>query len=162
MASYERVLVNGRGYLVCAESRCRRPLVMGYEPVYSVPEIGQPVLPPNQKQSLCGPDYTAQWVLVYPDKSWNAPRLADGYLEGAEPVPKGMREAPKGPPDEFEQWDLAVQRARASNGAETVADAYKLLWLTKPDTEMAAPPEPFLSEPGKDEEEPEEPLAAAG
>ncbi len=136
---YERVLVNGRRYMVCAE--CRLPLTMGYDPCYPVPEPDMPN--PDHKQSVCGSCYKIQFHRIYPNQP--IPDLPDNYLgEAPEPVPHGIIEAPGDYADEYAVWEAAIEASKLSNGGETVLVAYQRL-------SGANPPDVTLTGPGGDD-----------
>ncbi len=138
MVGYERVVILGRSYMVCAE--CRRALLKGYNPLYLVPQPGTPAPDPKTKQALCGPCYKSQYKRIQPDDE--VPKLDDGYFgEVTDPIPFGARTY-LDETDEFSVWEAAVAASRASGGGETVLQAYtRLSGSIPPDVEMTAPPE---------------------
>lgn len=139
LRGYERVTVNGRRCMVCAE--CRRPLTVGYNPCYPVPEPDMPN--PDHKQSLCGPCYKVQFHRIYPKQP--IPDLPENYLgDNPEPVPHGIIEAPGNYDDEYALWEAAIEASKLSNGAETVLVAYQRL-------SGAHPPDVTITGPGSED-----------
>lgn len=134
LLGYERVAINGRSYMVCAE--CRHPLLTGHSPCHPVPEPDMPN--PNHKQALCGPCYKIQWARIYPREP--VPDVTDGYLVGGEPVPHGERQIQVDYEDEYALWEAAIGASRSSGGAETVGEAYqRLSGAHKPDVTVTGP-----------------------
>lgn len=136
---YETTRINGRRHLVCAS--CRLPLVKGHNPPYPLPEPGMPSLTEGMKQAVCGPCYKTMFAFMYPDSK--VPDVFDGRLEGGTLVSwDGSGAQEKEPPDDdFAVWERALQEARDSDGAETVAEAYhRLSGLSPPDVTITAPP----------------------
>lgn len=137
-ASYERVDVGGRQYLVCVD--CRYPLLPGApNPVHPVPVPGNPS-PDATKQAVCADCYVKGWNRVYPDTP--PPQFkSDFRMPGSEPIPWDRAKAQDAPQDEYSIWEVALEQARASGGAEKVEQAYRRL-TSKPDVEMTeAPPD---------------------
>jgi hypothetical protein len=114
-----------------------------------LPEAGDPNPDPEKvKQSICGPDYEAFDMKVYGktfgkifDGRVRDPDGPDGF---AAPIPKGAKTSDEPPPlsdyDIFEQARIAAQ---ASQGGETVAQAFARLSELEghvPDTEIIHPP----------------------
>lgn len=131
-AGYEYVTVEGKPYLVCATITCRKPLIIGQgmDPLYNLPEVGEPH--PWKNQSVCGPCYKAQHAAIYPGTP--LPDVKDAFLPGADPIPWDWHNPAADEPvdDDFAKWEKALVQAKGSQGAETVAQAYKRL-LTEPD-----------------------------
>lgn len=80
--SYERVEIEDKSYLVCAE--CRRPGWTGYRVCYTVPQPGPP-LPKGHAQALCRDCYWKQWQRIYPGEA--LPDVEETTPEWAVPVP---------------------------------------------------------------------------
>jgi hypothetical protein len=125
MASPESVMVNGANYWVCAE--CRYPVAMGkaFSPCYYVVQPGAPSPQSHIKQALCRDCYHAQFKRVNPGTP--LPVLEDGKLTSHGPVPWGARSLSTPQEDEWGMWQQALDRAKASKGAETVQQAYAFL-----------------------------------
>ncbi len=134
---YEYVRIEGRRAHVCATPTCRLPLqvLKAHNPLFPVPEVGDPV--PYKKQAVCGPCYRAQYELVYPGKE--LPEIADAIIEGYGPIPKDWKEANEPVDDDYAIWEMALEQSRASDGAETVVQAYKRL-LSEPEIIIDGPP----------------------
>jgi hypothetical protein len=125
MPNPESVTVNGANYWVCA--KCRYPVQMGkaFCPCYYVVQPGAPSPGANPKQALCRDCYHAQFKRVNPGTP--LPVLEDGKLTSHGPVPRGARSLSTPAEDEYALWGQALDRARASKGAETVQQAYRIL-----------------------------------
>ena len=144
-ARYERAQASdGRTYLVCAVMTCRRLLLPGKSSNPCHP-IAQPGLasPDATKQATCGPCYLTTFRTIYPFSP--LPKVEDGYVPNEEPVPWGKNAAAEpGIEDDYTQWQNAMEASKASNGAETVADAHRRMYGSgsKPDVEITMPPSP--------------------
>ena len=126
MPSPESVMVGERNYWICAE--CRFPVEMGkaFYPCYAVPMPGIPNPDPiRYRQALCRDCYIAQYKRVNPGAP--LPLLEDGKLTSHGPVPWGIKSLSTPAEDEYSRWQQALDRARASKGAETVQQAYVIL-----------------------------------
>lgn len=136
---YESTRINGVRRMICAS--CRRPLVKGHNPPYNLPEPGLPQLPEGLKQAVCGPCYKEMYAFYYPNSE--VPDVFDGRLENAASIPwDSTTVAEEEVVDEdFALWEKALQEARDSSGAETVAHAYhRLSGASPPDVDITAPP----------------------
>jgi hypothetical protein len=124
---------------------CRRPLSLGHNPLYEVVADGVPKIqdPRREAQALCGPDYKTQWQEVYSEVA--IPDIVDGFLDLTEvPLPLLTDLAARGinvsSGDDLALWDRAIEAARASGGAESVAHAYRRLSnQVVPDVEISGP-----------------------
>lgn len=125
MPDIERVSIEGRSYIICAE--CRHPTRQGmsWSPLYWVPQPDQPSQRSAvDKQAICTGCYQDQWRRIYPETE--PPALPDGRLSGYGAVARGVRSIADHP-SEIDLWTQALERARASGGAETVPQAYAFL-----------------------------------
>lgn len=142
MASYERVSIAGRSYLVCAE--CRRPHEPGYAVCYPVviPGVGLPPIGQGTTQSLCGSCYRIQFGRMYPKEPMR--NVPDTALPGEPPIPFDITDRPARPKTETELLEEAISIAKASGGAETPLQVYARLTNVEQDkaqTEISTPPD---------------------
>ena len=142
MASYERVSIAGRSYLVCAE--CRRPHEPGYAVCYPVviPGVGLPRIGDGTAQSLCGSCYRMQFGRMYPKEPMR--NVPDTTLSGEPPIPFDITDRVPRPKTEIEFLEEAISIAKASGGAEQPLQVYARLKDAESDkaqTEITAPPD---------------------
>lgn len=132
-------MVNGVNYWVCAE--CRFPVEMGkaFSPCYYVVQPGAPSPGNNPKQAICRDCYLIQFKRVNPGAA--LPVLADGKLTSHGPVPWGVKSLSTAAEDEYSRWQQALDRARASKGAETIQQAYNVLTGAGMEVDSGMPPE---------------------
>lgn len=126
MAEAERVTVGGQTLLVCAGCRFATELGKSWSPVYSVPQPGIPNPDPNDKQALCTTCYLQQFQQIYPGEP--LPELPDGRREDLGVIPRGrVKNTVTSGAGDLGLWQAALDRAKASQGAETVPQAYAIL-----------------------------------
>ena len=145
MASYERVSIAGRSYLVCAE--CRRPHEPGYAVCFPViiPGVGLPRIGDGTAQSLCGACYRMQFGRMYPKEPMR--NVPDTALPGEPPIPFDLADRIPRLKTEMELFAEALSIAKASGGADSPLDIYqrlKGLEQDKAQTEITAPPDMAL------------------
>ncbi len=133
---YEFVRIEGKRHLVCA--KCRYPLLKGHDPPYFLPEPTMPVLNEKMKQAVCGPCYQEMYAEMYPDSEIGD--VFNGRAPDLLPIPWEKAQAlviEEKEPDDYGKWELALQAARSSGGAERVEDAFhRLFTAPKPDVTM--------------------------
>lgn len=125
MAEAERVVIDGETYLVCA--CCRYPTELGksWSPVFPVPQPGIPVPGPKDKQAVCTECYLKQYSFIYPEV--DPPSLPDGRHVDLGRISWGQDSAALPQTSEYALWQQAIERSKASAGAETVPQAYAYL-----------------------------------